>query len=93
MPDPSTHLRRGVTYTPADPDWADWDRAWTTHVKTLTGRTDLTVVVAPGASGRSSPPRRHRHRDGAASGRQRHQQRAHSGRPDSGAPISVAGCP
>jgi Mg-chelatase subunit ChlD len=36
---------------PADPDWRRWSQAWTRHVPRLTGRSDLTVVVAPGAGG------------------------------------------
>ena len=54
MPDPTRHLQpAGGTTTPAiaDPAWAAWSRAWTRHLPTLTGRTDLTVVVAPGAAG------------------------------------------
>ena len=50
MPHPSSHLHP-LPLTPAHPDWAAWDRAWTRHITTLTGRTDLTVVVAPGAGG------------------------------------------
>lgn len=38
----------------ADPRWNRWSTAWTTQIKTLTGRTDLTVTVAPGA-GRGAP--------------------------------------
>jgi len=36
---------------PADSDWQQWSKAWTRHIPRLTGRTDLTVVVAPGAGG------------------------------------------
>jgi Mg-chelatase subunit ChlD len=50
MPHPSSH-RRPSPHTPPDPAWTAWDRAWTRHIRTLTGRTDLTVVVAPGAGG------------------------------------------
>ncbi|MFG2043942.1 VWA domain-containing protein [Dactylosporangium sp. NPDC048998] len=50
MPHPSTHLHPDPL-TAAHEDWADWDRAWTRHIAKLTGRTDLTVVVAPGAGG------------------------------------------
>ncbi|GAB3852305.1 VWA domain-containing protein [Dactylosporangium cerinum] len=50
MPDPSSHLHP-TGLTKPDPDWAEWDRAWTREVTKLTGRTDLTVVVAPGAGG------------------------------------------
>jgi hypothetical protein len=51
MPHPKSHLHPGVTSTKAHPDWADWDEAWTRHLPTLTGRTDLSVTVAPGAGG------------------------------------------
>ena len=54
MPDPSHHLRPGTatatTSGPVDPGWAAWSRAWTRHLPTLTGRTDLSVLVAPGAA-------------------------------------------
>ena len=52
MPHPSIHLRatkRG--HAAADHDWAAWDLAWTRHIRRLAGRSDLTVVVAPGAGG------------------------------------------
>ncbi|MCI4066180.1 VWA domain-containing protein [Micromonospora sp. R77] len=52
MPHPSAHHQPGRT--PAadrDPDWQDWSNAWTRHIPVLTGRTDLTVTVAPGAGG------------------------------------------
>ncbi|WP_422733875.1 vWA domain-containing protein [Micromonospora sp. WMMD558] len=52
MPHPSHHLQPGpATPTAGDPDWQVWSDAWTRHVPTLTGRTDLTVTVAPGAGG------------------------------------------
>ncbi|MCT2282460.1 VWA domain-containing protein [Micromonospora chalcea] len=52
MSHPSTHLQHGVPPTPAGAsDWHDWSAAWTQHVPLLTGRTDLTVLVAPGAAG------------------------------------------
>jgi Mg-chelatase subunit ChlD len=51
MPHPSGHLRPAGTPAAGDADWAPWDRAWTKHIKTLTGRTDLSVTVAPGAGG------------------------------------------
>jgi Mg-chelatase subunit ChlD len=51
MPHPSSHLRPAGTPAAGNTDWAPWDQAWTKHVKTLTGRTDLTVTVAPGAGG------------------------------------------
>ncbi len=50
MPHPKTH-RSTTGLHPADPAWADWDQAWTRHLPVLTGRTDLTVTVAPGAAG------------------------------------------
>jgi Mg-chelatase subunit ChlD len=58
MPHPTTHLRPALPPAQipaaldasADP-WQVWSRAWTRHVPTLTGRTDLSVVVAPGAGG------------------------------------------
>lgn len=34
-----------------DKDWAAWDEAWTKQVHRLADRTDLTVVIAPGAGG------------------------------------------
>lgn len=51
MPHPSSHLHPTGRPHPADPDWDGWSTAWTAHVPVLTGRTDLTVVVAPGAGG------------------------------------------
>ncbi|MFI7208467.1 VWA domain-containing protein [Micromonospora aurantiaca (nom. illeg.)] len=52
MPHPSTHRRAGTTTTAASvPDWSAWSDAWTRHIPVLTGRTDLTVTVAPGAGG------------------------------------------
>ena len=51
MPHPSSHLRPAGGPNPGDTDWQTWDQAWTKHVKILTGRTDLTVTVAPGAGG------------------------------------------
>jgi hypothetical protein len=50
MPHPSSHLHP-APLTTAHTDWTAWDRAWTRHITTLTGRTDLSVVVAPGAGG------------------------------------------
>lgn len=50
MPHPSSHLRP-TGLAKAHKDWAEWDQAWTREVAKLTGRTDLTVVVAPGAGG------------------------------------------
>jgi hypothetical protein len=49
---PNTHLRIGTppARNGAD-DWHAWSQAWTQHVPLLTGRTDLTVLVAPGAAG------------------------------------------
>jgi len=52
MPHPSNHLRaKRRAQAAADDAWAEWDRAWTRHVRRLAGRSDLTVVVAPGAGG------------------------------------------
>jgi hypothetical protein len=52
MPHPSSHLHASAPHTgPVDPAWAEWSRAWTRHIPTLTDRTDLTVTVAPGAGG------------------------------------------
>jgi Mg-chelatase subunit ChlD len=51
MPHPSSHLRPAGSPNPGDSAWDAWNRAWTKHVKVLTGRTDLTVTVAPGAGG------------------------------------------
>ncbi|MEU4217180.1 VWA domain-containing protein [Actinoplanes sp. NPDC026623] len=46
------HRRTNTTKTaPPDPDWQPWSDAWTKHVPTLTGRTDLHVHIAPGAGG------------------------------------------
>src|SRR5947208_6190034 len=50
MPHPSAHLHPPVGARAAtDPEWDAWSHAWTRHVPVLTGRTDLTVTVAPGA--------------------------------------------
>ncbi|AEB42643.1 VWA domain-containing protein [Micromonospora maris] len=47
-----THLRPGTPPTRSGVnDWQAWSQAWTQHVPLLTGRTDLTVLVAPGAAG------------------------------------------
>ena len=51
MPNPSQHLHPTAPTTAAAPEWDDWSKAWTRHLPTLTGRTDLTVLVAPGAGG------------------------------------------
>ncbi|MGW3606489.1 hypothetical protein [Micromonospora sp. NPDC005161] len=52
MPHPRSHLQPGPAAPAAgDPDWQVWSDAWTRHIPTLTGRTDLTVTVAPGAGG------------------------------------------
>jgi hypothetical protein len=51
MSDPSTHRSTGRPVAKADEAWKPWSQAWTKHVKTLTGRTDLHVLVAPGAGG------------------------------------------
>ncbi len=51
MPHPRIHLR--PTSKPAAPEdaWQAWNEAWTRQMPRLTGRRDLTVVVAPGAGG------------------------------------------
>ncbi|GHJ52946.1 hypothetical protein Nm8I071_22530 [Nonomuraea sp. TT08I-71] len=52
MPNPHSHLQPGpAAPTAGDPDWQVWSDAWTRHIPTLTGRSDLTVTVAPGAGG------------------------------------------
>ncbi|MFI7543771.1 VWA domain-containing protein [Actinoplanes sp. NPDC049599] len=51
MSDPSTHRSTGRPVATADDAWKPWSQAWTKHIKTLTGRTDLHVLVAPGAGG------------------------------------------
>ena len=52
MPHPAQHLHPATTSAPAtDPTWAAWSTAWTRHVRVLTGRTDLTVHIAPRAGG------------------------------------------
>ncbi|MEV0430578.1 VWA domain-containing protein [Micromonospora sp. NPDC050495] len=46
------HLRPDPTPTSGtNPAWQEWNDAWTRHLPVLTGRTDLTVTVAPGAGG------------------------------------------
>src|SRR2546421_12279293 len=56
MPSVATHIHHtpAAVPAPADPAWARWSTAWTRQIKTLTGRGDLTVTVAPGA-GRGAP--------------------------------------
>ncbi|MEU8606655.1 VWA domain-containing protein [Actinoplanes sp. NPDC048791] len=51
MSDPSTHRSTGRPTATVDDAWKPWSQAWTKHIKTLTGRTDLHVLVAPGAGG------------------------------------------
>ena len=53
MPAPTRHVHVHAAGTPHPPDpaWKAWDDAWTRQAAILTGRTDLTVVVAPGAGG------------------------------------------
>ncbi|MDG4760361.1 VWA domain-containing protein [Micromonospora sp. WMMD710] len=52
MPKPSAHRGSGSGTSAANaPDWLAWSDAWTRHVPVLTGRTDLSVTVAPGAGG------------------------------------------
>ena len=50
MAHPSNHLHP-ATGEGVKPDkaWQAWDQAWTKQITTLTGRTDLSVTVAPGA--------------------------------------------
>lgn len=50
MSNPSAHRAAGTPRRP-DPDWQQWSQAWTRHTPVLTGRGDLSVVVAPGAGG------------------------------------------
>src|SRR3954466_2435657 len=46
------HHPTGTTANPpAGSDWKPWGDAWTRHIPKLTDRTDLTVIVAPGAGG------------------------------------------
>jgi hypothetical protein len=46
----SGHIHRTSPATATvDPAWNRWSTAWTKHIPVLTGRTDLTVTVAPGA--------------------------------------------
>ena len=50
----TNHIGTGTgtgTGTGVDPAWAPWNRAWTRQLRVLTGRDDLTVLVAPGAAG------------------------------------------
>jgi VWA domain-containing protein len=51
MANPSTHRSTARPATKTDDAWKPWSDAWTKHAKTLTGRTDLSVLVAPGAGG------------------------------------------
>src|SRR5215210_4073848 len=54
MSNPSSHLHPApsIPATGATAaEWAGWSRAWTTHLPILTGRPDLSVLVAPGAGG------------------------------------------
>ncbi|GAA3913812.1 VWA domain-containing protein [Actinoplanes auranticolor] len=51
MSDPSTHRSTGQPAATVDDAWKPWSQAWTKHIKTLTGRNDLHVLVAPGAGG------------------------------------------
>jgi hypothetical protein len=51
VPHPRTHLQpTGRPVSTAD-DWQPWSQAWTRLMPRLTGRADLSVVVAPGAGG------------------------------------------
>jgi hypothetical protein len=49
MASTSSHLAPPAGLTAPDPAWAGWDRAYTRALPRLTGRRDLTAVVAPGA--------------------------------------------
>ncbi len=51
MTQPAHHQPGHAHLHAADPAWATWDKAWTTQIRRLTDRTDLHVVVAPGAGG------------------------------------------
>src|SRR6266508_4432282 len=51
MPHPSTHLHARTGPHVGDPAWDEWSRAWTRHIPRLSGRSDLSVTVAPGAGG------------------------------------------
>ncbi len=52
MANPSSHQHpTRPPAGPADTAWQKWSRAWTRHLPLLTGRADLTVLVAPGAGG------------------------------------------
>lgn len=51
MPHPSSHLHPQGSPTVRDSDWSAWNTAWTKQARRLTGRTDITVTVAPGAGG------------------------------------------
>jgi hypothetical protein len=51
MSDPSTHRSTRRPAATADDAWTPWSKAWTKHIRTLTGRDDLHVLVAPGAGG------------------------------------------
>ncbi len=55
MPHPRIHLRPPGTPATPDDGWQAWSEAWTRQMPRLTGRTDLTVVVAPGAGGGAPP--------------------------------------
>ena len=48
MSDPSTHRSTGRPVAKADEAWKPWSQAWTKHITTLTGRTDLHVLVGKG---------------------------------------------
>ncbi|MFC0531341.1 AAA family ATPase [Phytohabitans kaempferiae] len=55
----SGHVTSATTSTPvvaAASPWKVWSTAWTRHAIRVTGRTDATVVVEPGAAG-TSPAR------------------------------------
>jgi hypothetical protein len=51
MREPDSHLHPAAKPAAYDVDWDTWSQAWTRQMPLLAGRTDLTVVVAPGAGG------------------------------------------
>ncbi len=51
MPHPRIHLRPSSKPAAPDDAWQAWNEAWTRQMPRLTGRRDLTVVVAPGTGG------------------------------------------
>jgi Mg-chelatase subunit ChlD len=51
VPHPRIHLRPASKPALVDETWQPWNQAWTRLMPRLSGRRDLTVVVAPGAGG------------------------------------------